>query len=221
MRTAHLTLIGCCLALASGCGPAHRFEPVDLTPPDRRAVLQVEVADASEARLLEEHLDADVVRQEGATLYLYDAAGLRARLEAAGYAPAEANPDRVHHRVVRVVRRGAEAALDSIGVQVINREPTHWVVRGSLGQLRALVQRGYTLGAVLGDEPRPRQVRIVVPDASAVPGVGVIGVDIYGHLQEADGYVIHGGAFDFQIDELRYQGYTVTVVTAGPAGGEA
>jgi hypothetical protein len=221
MRTAYLTLIGCCLVLASGCGPAHGFEPVDLTPPDQRAVLQVEVADANEARLLEEQLAVDIVRQEGATLFLYDAPGLRGRLEAAGYAPAEASADQVHHRVVRVERRGEEAALDGLGVQVINRERTHWVVRGSLGQLRALEQRGYTLGAIEGDEPRPRHIRIVVPDASAVAAVGAMGVDIYGHLQEADGYVIHGGAFDFQIDELRDRGYTVTVVSVGPEGGEA
>lgn len=221
MRTAYQTFIGCCLVVASGCGPGRQFKPADLTPPDPRVVLRVEVADADEASLVEQQLDVEVLRQEGTTLFLYDAPGLRARLEAAGYSPAAASPDQVYHRVVRVQRRGEEAALDAAGVRVINREPSYWVVRGSLGQLRALERLGYTLGAIVGDEPRPREVRIVVSGPGDVAAVGALGVDIYGHLQEADGYVIHGGAFDFQIDELRARGYSVTVVSDGAEGGAA
>lgn len=191
---------------------------VRLEPPDTRPVWSVEVADAAEAGLLTQELKLQPLRQEGATLYFYNAEGLPERLREMGYEPAQANPYDVYRRVVRVARRGSEEELQRYGVQLINREERHWVVEGPLASLRALARGGYRLDLISADEPRPREVRIRVRSRADVQRINGLHVDIFSVSDQVGTQSttteVHGAAFDHQIDKLRELGFEVTVIPA-------
>ena len=72
--------------------------------------------------------------------------------------------------------------------------------------------------------------RILVPSTDDVARVGALGVDIYSAKRErprqdtteergtGEMIVIHGAAFDFQIDQLKNAAYNVEILTAPPSG---
>lgn len=197
---------------ATACRPARPGPPVELTPPDPRPVLTVNVADADEAMLLEQELDLEVVAVREGRLFFFDAPDLRERLVALGYDPRLTDPYRVFHQIVRVARRGELETLQAVGVRLLNREPDYWVVRGTLAQIRALERLGYRIGAIEEGEPRPREVRIRVASRADVDAVVALGVDVFGYKRLDDEIILTGTAFDGQIDELRDRGFTVEVL---------
>lgn len=212
----HTLAVLACLIVPVACRsvPAGQF---DLAPRDSLRWLVVGVDDAVEVGLIEQQLDATVVRVDDGRAYLVDRPGLRERLVAAGYEPAAVDRLAVEERVVRVLRRGAEPELLETGVELINREDGYWVVRGTLARLAVLQRLGYRFAPLGPDEPRPREVRLTVPTRDDIARVAALHVDIYSVSQTAAGIEIYAGASDAQIDRLRAAGYTVErVSTVGP-----
>ncbi len=218
---AAVRLVGAVLLTAYGLDqprelPAAETKSVSLEPPDSRPVATIEVADAVEVALLVQKLKLEPVRTEGTRLYFYDAPGLSERLRSLSYEPTRVNPYDVFRRVVRISRRGTEEDLRKSGILLINREETHWVVQASLANLRALERSGYQLSELGPNEPRPREVRIRVKSRDEVQRINSLHVDIFTVTPLERGFVVHGGAFDYQLDQLREQGFEVQLITPTP-----
>ncbi len=221
--TIGLTLLVATL-LVSGCGSMVKQSTVSLAPNDPRPIVSVHVADADEAALLMQQVALDVVRVEGLTVYFFDDSNKRVRLAQLGYEIKQQNSHEVFRRVVRIDRSVPETDLIAQGVKIINREEKFLVIEATIGQLRALVRNGSQITAVAGNEPRPRQIRIVVDTHDDVARIGGLGVDIYSAKPERTSpdvsddrsprrkIVIYGAALDFQIDQLKGAGYDVEVL---------
>lgn len=215
---------GIALLLLNGCQPMLEGERVDLEPNDPRPILSLQVEDADEATLLVQEIDLDVVRMEGLTVYFFEDVDQLPRLIDLGYDLEQQNPYNVFRRVVRIDREIPETELVASGIQIINREKQYLVVEGAIGQLMALERSGSRIVAISGHEPRPRQIRVIVASTEDVAKIGAMHVDIYSAKPERGTsvdpkgtdrdihIVIYGGAFDYQIDQLRNADYDVEVL---------
>ena len=211
-----LLLAGC-----RGCRPEPAGGRVSLEPDDPRPVASLRVGDADEAELLVQQLGMQVLRIEGNRVLFFEEPELMSRLEELGYDLAAHDPYDVFRRVVRIDRSIGERELRTMGVRVINREEDFLIIEATLGQLRALERGGARIAAIAGYEPRPRQIRVVVGSTEDVRRIGAMGIDIYSaapdsrkpNEQRRDDreleIVIHGAAFDDQIDRLEEAGYEV------------
>ena len=194
--------------------------PVSLEPNDGRPLFSIEVGDGIETALIQQRLRLEPLRLEGKRLYFHDTGDIRAQLAAFGYEPAPADPYRVYERVVRVRKRGDEAALRRAGVTLINREAEAWIVRGDLGTLRGLVSAGYLITPIASNEPRPRYIRVYVSTPAQAQEVGRI-VSIYASGRAGDqerGLLLAAEAFDTDIDALIAAGYRIERID--PENGE-
>ena len=209
----------------AGCKPKIEGHTVNLEPNDPRPILSIQVADANEAALLVQELKLDVVEMKGLTLFFFEDAEVLPRLQELGYELKQQNSYEVFRRVVRIDRSIPEAELVKNGVRVINREKQYLIVEATIGQLRALTRKNAQIVAISGDEPRPRQIRIVVDSMKDVAKIGAMEVDIYNAKPERKDsidyaqnsvdrvkIIIHGGAFDYQIDQLEKQGYSIEIL---------
>jgi hypothetical protein len=197
---------------------------IDLTPADKRQIYSVIVGDADEAGLLVQQLKIEPVRLEFGRLLFYASTDQLNTMRSLGYALQRSAAPEVNYRVVEVRRgtaRRTEQDLTRTGVLILNREPDFWVVRGSLGQLSALQSAGFRLRNLTG-EPRPREVRIVVPRVEDIQRVNEMGIDILGvdprqrpsstqQHPTPQRFTIGAAAFDYQIDKLKELGFEVTV----------
>ena len=141
-----------------------------------------------------------------------------------GYDLKQQNSYDVFRRIVRIDRSISEAELVANGMRIINREKQHLIIDATIGQLRALERSGAKITTISGHEPRPRQVRIVVKSKQDVAKIGAMQVDIYSAKPERKEsidslqtnrkikFVIYGGAFDYQIDQLKEAGYKVKIL---------
>lgn len=212
------------LAALISAGCRKHSPPMDLKPPDPRPVYAIQVTDADEAAILQQQLRIDPLRMAGGTFYFHAAEAQLGLVRDAGYFAQQQNPAATYRRVVEV-RKAAKPTEDQVlkfGVQLLNREPDHLVVSGTLDQLAALQSAGFRLQAP-AREPRPRFVRIAVTDNRAsVQRLSEMGVDI--HSVEADReqgaregsfrrWTVFGGAFDSVIDAVKQGGFTVTPYT--------
>jgi hypothetical protein len=207
--------------LLSACGK--RWPPVDLDPADKRQIYSVVVGDADEAGLLVQQLKIEPVRIDFGRLLFYASNDQLNAMRSLGYTFQQNVASEVNYRVVEVRRRARRTEQDLMrtGVLILNRESDFWVVRGNLGQLSALQSAGFQLRN-LTDEPRPREVRIVVPRAEDIQRVNEMGIDILGAVAERappskerqsapQRFTIGATAFDYQIDKLMEAGFEVTV----------
>ena len=136
----------------------------------------------------------------------------RLRAEAGPLSVRRVDPEAVDSRVLRVRRTGSEDGLRESGVVVVTREPTYWIVSGTLAQLRRLVAAGYRLEALAPGEPRPRRIRVIAESATDVQRVANLDVDIFSVADTAGRYTILGAALDMHIDRLRQAGFTVVLL---------
>lgn len=210
--------LSCCVLASCVRGPKKGTTDVDLSPHDRRPVLQITVADGTEVALLEQQLKIEPVYAVGSTLYLFETPEISGRLREIGYTPTQADPYQVFQRVVRVGKQGDEDELLKTGVRLINREPEYWVVNGTLTQLNTLVRIGYNLSKIAPHEPRPREVKITVKNKEDVAWIGSIHVDIYSVAEEKRVWTVYGGAFDEQIDRLRKRNLEVEIISTIEGG---
>jgi hypothetical protein len=185
---------------------------VTLPPPSTAPRYSITTDDPDEIALLTERLKLTHARASRGALYFDANAAQLARLRELGYQVAQADPEAVDYRVLRVRRRGTEEDLRAQGITVIAREQTYWVVSGSLGQLRRLVAQGYRLEPIAPDEPRPRLIRVVVTSQDDVQRVANYQVDIFTVADSSGRFTINGAALDMQIDRLRAAGFTVVVL---------
>lgn len=200
-----------CLLL-SACVKDHRggWKPPD--PQSLKPIYHIQVEDAVEAGLLEQEVGLKPAVVRGNTLY-YDDVKLNKQLTELGYRPVPTERADVEYRLIRVARDRDEKDVRDVGVTIVLREQDYWIVRGSLRQLNVLSRLGFRLDELGGREPRPRQVRVKVDTLDLVGDVARAGVDIYtvGREPERHGYVVYGGAFDYAIDRLRDEGFSVQI----------
>lgn len=193
---------------------------LSLDPLETRPVYSVEVQDTDEAMLLHQQLGLQIYNMEGPIVYFFGTTpSLLDSLKEYGYTPKRTTPSEVQYRVVKVLKKGDEQDLIKVGVQLINREETYWVVRGSLMQLQLLQARGFSITGPDG-EPRPREVQVLVKSRADIQRVADLGVDILS-VEDAKerGILIYLGAFDYQIDLLRQNNFQVVTVKPYPKGG--
>lgn len=172
---------------------------------------RIDVDDSTEAVLIEQELGIKPEVIRGRSFFYRGNEQINKRLQEFGYQPVATDPEDILSRVVRIPRRGKEAALRDVGVTVILRERTYWVVRATAKQLRVLTRLGYGVQDLGKREVRPRQVSVRVSTASQVADVVAPRIDIY-HVRPVEkGFVVRGAAFDYAIDELRDLGFVVTV----------
>jgi hypothetical protein len=230
-------VVGC----ASWCCTPKKPKPGAMPPePEHAVVSAIEVEDAVEVALLEQEIGLVPIRLESRTLYYEPDAEVTRRLEQLGYRPKQVEGLQVYRRVMRALG-GGDDEIREAGVTVLLREEDHRVVYGTLQQLRVLARLGVRLEEVR-QEPRPRQVRVLVRSREDVQKVADAGVDVYtveplrtaGQQQpsaaeiygedqagvERDvpsaAFVVYGGAFDVTIDRLRELDYSVDVVSDVP-----
>ena len=146
------------------------------------------------------------------TLYFAADDGQLRRLRELGYQVMRVDPEAVDIRVLRVRRSGSEDNMRESGIVVVTREPTYWIVSGTLAQLRRLVAAGYRLEALAPGEPRPRWIRLVVGSQTDVQRVANLDIDIFSVADTAGRYTILGAALDMQIERLRQAGFTVVLL---------
>lgn len=184
-------------------------------PPDKRQVQSIQVGDADEAALLQQELKIEIQQVKDKRLFYFAGSkDIDARLSELGYSIRKENLMQVYDKYVQVTVNGKvpdsskAAELEKLGVIVINKEESYWIIRGTLEQLKQVKKKGYQLKE-LEQEPRPRRVEITVSTQADVQKVNEAGIDIY-HVENKDKtLIIHAGAFDNQIELIRKMGFTV------------
>jgi len=193
-------------------GPAQQEKSADL---EKKKLFRIEVEDAIEAELITQQLKVKPELLQGRSFHYCGDEQTNKLLGSYGYEPALADPEDVFSRVVRLARKGNEEDLHDLGVTVVLREREFWVIRATLRQLRALEKLGYAIKEVGREEPRPRQVRVMVRSRAQVEQAGKLGIDIYSVARAEKGreeFYIYGGAFDNAIDGLKKQGFRVEIL---------
>lgn len=197
---------------------------VNLEPNDPRPIWGIQVADTDEAELLIQKLKLNVVKVEGSNLFIYEDQSQLQQVESLGYQIATENSYELFRRTVRINKKINEDNLHELGIKVINREPEYFIVNGTLSQLKAINRQGVIVSAIKSYEPRPRQIKVVVNNREDVAKIAALQVDIYSaknsshYYQEKDLYGdninidVYGGAFDYQIDQLKTMGYKVELL---------
>ena len=168
-------------------GPAVLLPPPSTTP--RYAIA---IDDPDEIALLSQQVKLRQVMAARGTLYFAADDGQLRRLRELGYQVTRVDPEAVDIRVLRVRRSGSEDNMRESGIVVVTREPTYWIVSGTLAQLRRLVAAGYRLEALAPGEPRPRWIRLVVGSQTDVQRVANFDVDIFSVADTAGRYTILG-----------------------------
>jgi hypothetical protein len=208
-------LTGSCRTPApSGETPPRQTQgtPVTLPPPSPTPRYAINIADPDEIALLTQRLKLQNARTARGTLYFTADDAQLGRLRELGYQVERVNPDAVDSRVLRVRRTASEDGLRESGVVIVTREPSYWIVSGTMAQLRRLVAAGYRLETLGPGEPRPRRIRLVVGSSTDVQRVANLDVDIFSVADTAGRYTILGAALDMHIDRLRQAGYTVVLL---------
>jgi hypothetical protein len=205
--------------------PAQRPPPVETPPPTETPAptvvlpapsteprYAVAIDDADEIAILTQRLKLRQVIATHGTLYFAADDGQLRQLRELGLQVTRVDPDMVDSRVLRVARRGSDEGLREAGVIIVTREPSYWIVSGTLAQLRRIVTAGYKLEPLAPGEPRPRWIRVVVTNADDLQRVSNLDVDIFSVADTAGRYTILGAALDMHIDRLREAGFTVVLL---------
>ena len=191
---------------------ATQADTIVLPAPSTTPRYAITIEDPDEIALLTQQLKLRQVMAARSTLYFgADEAQLR-RLRELGYEVRRVDPEVVDSRVLRVRRAGSEESLRERGIVVVSREPTYWIVSGTLAELRRLVAAGSRLEPLAPGEPRPRRIRLVVGSTDDVQRVANLDVDIFSVADTAGRYTILGAALDMHIDRLRQAGFTVVLL---------
>ncbi|MGF1543598.1 MAG: hypothetical protein ACFB00_03695 [Parvularculaceae bacterium] len=152
---------------------------MDLAPDDR-PTLRVDVADADEAAILRQELGVEIVDARMGGAVVVANAAQAAALKDLGYQLSENDPYKSELRLVRLLRNGRdEPDFAALGLKLYNREAGYWTVSGDLASVRAAVAAGWSIEAVSSDEPRPRSIRVALPDKSALDAVYAVGFDVW------------------------------------------
>ena len=177
-----------------------------------RELYRIRVDDGVEAELIQQELKIIPEAVRDNWFYYYGNDRLNKILRQYDYHPSSQNPDDFFTRIVRISPVRKEDKSRKLGVEVLLREPSYWVVRASIGQLRQLYRRGYDPRPIEERYLRPRQLRLFVPTAQDVQQASSLGLDIYVTRPERGGYVISGAGLDDVIDRLRAAGLSVEIL---------
>jgi hypothetical protein len=188
---------------------------VDLKPNDSRPVVSIEIGDMEEARILEQEMKLEILRIDQNRLYFFEPkANIMDSIKAIGYTPQKADKMKMYYRIVKIPKDSSITKQELVkkhGVQFINEEKGYYIFRGDLSQLKNLKKQRIKLSE-LSEEVKPRMISIYVPEKTDIQKVSELHVDIFNTELLADStYVIHGQAFDYQIEAMRTMNYTVKV----------
>ncbi len=194
----------------------------DLEPASKVPVYSITVEDATEAAILEQELKLQILKIEGNQLYYSDENGAMAdRLVQFGYnRPTKEDPYQVNKTYRMLLLKSVKdslpvmlAKVKELKITLINQEKDHWVLYGSLADLKQLQAQGYQL-TKLNYELRPREIKVEVESREDIQKIANLGVDIFSSAssQTRRIIIVEGSAFDHQIEEIRKMGFTVTVV---------
>src|SRR5712692_65629 len=136
----------------------------------KKKLYSIEVEDAIEAGLIEQQLKIKPEFLRGHTFLCYGDEAANASLRQFGYFPAPVEEDSVFTQIVRVALKGNAQAIRELGVTMVLAERTTWVVRASPRQVLLLRRLGYQVIPLGPNEPRPRQVRLIVGTPEQVAG---------------------------------------------------
>jgi hypothetical protein len=191
-------------------------------PPNKDPIYSIAVDDASEAALLQQQLKLNVVKIENNRMYFSNGSNsLANKLKELGYEKViREDLLQVYKKYCQIRQPATEdsmqknllSALSRQDVQVVNREKDHWVIYGSLKALNSLKKAGYVISN-LPYELRPREIEVTVKTTEDVQKVAAANVDIFSAERDraTNGIIIHGSAFDYQIDKVRDMGFGVTI----------
>ena len=174
MKQAHYTviiIITACFILAFAESCFLRRSQVSLAPPDKRPVFSVMVEDGTEAAILQQSLNLEIVKMEGNRLYYYDGnAALIEKLKQVGYEQINSEEQQqVYKKYVKLrLPKSADTTYKDLAdmlsrqqIQVINREKDHWVIYGTLGALNNIKHSGNILQN-LNYELKPREIDNII-----------------------------------------------------------
>jgi hypothetical protein len=214
MKNLSKATICCCILMVFG---ACKTDKIKLKPVDGRPIASIEVADGDEAELLQQELGLEINQVRGERLYYFVKNKEQdEKLIDLGYKLKEEDLMQIYYQVMELSldnKAPDKSKVDELRkyeIEVINKEDTYWVVRGSLEKLNKIQELKYKLRK-LEKEVRPREVIIVVSTYDDIQKVSELGVDIYSsEVSKNEKITIYGGAFDYQIEKMLTMGYKVT-----------
>lgn len=194
----------------------------DLTPENNTPVYSVAVEDATEASLIEQEVKVTVLQVSNNRLYYYDENNRYAeQLKQLGYGETQKEDlYQVYKKYQKLLLKGVKDSLpvfrnklQELKITLINQEKDHWVVYGNLAALNQLKKQGYSLQK-MDYEVRPREVEIQVNKQEDVQKISELGIDIHSaQAAKTDrSIIIHGSAFDHQIEAVKAMGFTVKII---------
>lgn len=204
------------MAAVSACqGPRPTWEQLggmDLAAErDGEKFQRIEVEDVIEAGLIEQELGIRPEKIVGRSFYYWGTEELNRRLADFGFNPVAAHPRDIATLVVRAEGRRPLADLREAGILVILEEPDYLIVRVTPPQIRTLSDWGFRLEPLKEFDPRPRNVSVRADTRRQISDQIAPEIDIYHVDVEEQGFVVHGGAFDYAIRNLRDLGFEVTI----------
>jgi hypothetical protein len=204
----------CCLIFLAGACQSKK--ELLLKSPSDQKLYSIKADDATEVEVLKQQFKLDVVLVENNEVYFHATnEALLKQLTDMGYAaPAQHAPDDVYSLFGKVTGTYSEEEIIKSGVSVVNREKDYVIVYGSISKLKALKARGYNL-LTPDTEIRPREIEVGVNSQPDIQKLYNLGVDIFTAVKDStgkEGFIIHGSAFDRQIDSIKKMNFRVTIL---------
>jgi hypothetical protein len=211
MKNSNLKVLIFALILVNAVSCKHK-QVLILKPPTDSLVYAIKVDDASEIDVLHQQLHLNIIRVQMPLVYFHvkNNETLKLLIDAGYSQPVNSKPEDAYNLSVKLVGKYDAERLKGSGVSVINNEPDHLLVYGSIAKLQALKNAGFNL-QVTDYEIRPREIKVTVKEQD-IQHVYDLGVDIFTAVKDSGNYTIYGSAFDFQIDSIRNMKYRVTIL---------
>lgn len=202
------------LACVLTAGSCQTRQALSLEAPTNREVYAVTVDDATEAELLREQLKLEIIHILMPDVYfLADGEAIVSQLQSLGYTEVKKqNPDDVYRLYGKITGEYKADVISRAGAIVVTQEKDFIIVYGTITALKSIQREGYALWKP-DDGIRPREIKVTVKDQPDVQRIYDMGVDIFTAVPDGNGgFIIHGSAFDFQIDSIKRMNYEVTVL---------
>lgn len=212
MKSFHQKLLAICI-MASASSSCQTSEQLRLAPPSDAPVYMIKVDDATEVGLLSQRFHLDVIKVKLPNVYFHASTAQKDSIALVGYGQVtQTDPGDVYTLYGKLTGTVKESDITAAGVAIVNREQDHIIVTGTIANLTRLKAKGYTL-LQPGYEFRPREIEAKVKDQPSIQRAYDLGVDIFSVERTKDSaYLIHGSAFDMQIDSMKNLHYEVKII---------
>lgn len=196
-------------------------DKINLDLNDKRPVNSVLVNDAEEVAILQQELEIEVKYVNNNTLYFYANEATLSKLKDIGYLVSQENPMQTSFKTVKLLskynnllkkEKNLEVSKELLKnkIKILNREDDHWIIYGTLEDLKKIERLGFKLEN-LEIEIHPRTVKITGASVEDIQIINEMNVDIYSSELNGNYLTVYGGAYDYQIDRLRDAGFEVSI----------